>query len=88
MNTCAVQLEGCYERTIGFRGICSNCYHKLIELGEIKDGEFFQDFPEWLKDMIRNQNNCDKTDERHPTVSYDELVGKGWEPCEDAEYIK
>lgn len=70
--TCALQLAGCYETTIGFRGICSNCYNILVESGEIDSGDKFSDFPEWLQKEIRYSDSEDHRQIRHPEEEYEE----------------
>lgn len=78
--SCAIQFEGCYETTIGFRGICLNCYNILKDKGVIKKGDKFHDFPLWLKEMIRFEAAGDMSQVRHPMESYDDyeemLLGK------------
>lgn len=70
--SCAIQFEGCYETTIGFRGICLNCYNILKDKGVIKKGDKFHDFPLWLKEMIRLEDNENHIQVRHPMESYDD----------------
>jgi hypothetical protein len=74
MYTCAIQCSNrCRGETIGYRGICCECYNVLVEWGEIKKGDRFNDFPEWLQDMIRVQDTVDHYEERHPTLNFEEL---------------
>jgi hypothetical protein len=68
---CALQLEGCFETTVGYRGVCSNCYKKLCEDGIIEVGDRFNDFPDWLKEFVRLEAAADMQVARHPTESYD-----------------
>jgi hypothetical protein len=70
--SCAIQFEGCYETTIGFRGICLNCYNALKDRGVIKKGDKFSDFPLWLKEMVRWEAAGDMSQARHPIESYDD----------------
>lgn len=56
MNQCAIQISGNCTKNIHKRGICSNCWKKLISLGIIEKG---QDYPQWLKDFIKIEDAFD-----------------------------
>jgi hypothetical protein len=64
MNSCAITYSpNCLETTLdGKRGICKNCYKTLVEEGLITvSGEY----PDWLEEMVRIQDNYDHYSESH-----------------------
>ncbi len=79
MYSCAINISkdkagesNCFGTNIGYRGICTNCYNYLVKVGIIADGDKFSDFPEWLQELIRNQDSYDHIEDRHPLENYSE----------------
>jgi hypothetical protein len=67
MNSCAITYSpNCLETTLdGKRGICKNCYKTLVEEGLITvSGEY----PDWLEEMVRIQDNYDQYTNRHTEI--------------------